>query len=283
MPGILWLASFPKSGNTWMRAFLGNYLFDPPEPLPLARLSDFTIKDNFLFHYEAFTGRTRDELTPDEIRRLRPQIHAWFARSASETVIVKTHSAVKTIEGVQTITPSVTAGALYIVRNPLDVAVSFAHHTQIDCAEAVEMMCDSNMGLPANAGQLDQFLGSWSDHVRSWTRTPGWPVHVVRYEDLVNQPHEAFGAVARFLTLPEDPTRLNKAIAFSSFAELAGQERRDGFEEARPDGVSRFFRQGRIGAWREALGPEQVRRLIETHREDLVELGYLTPDGNLTF
>ena len=282
MPGILWLASYPKSGNTWVRAFLGNLLLDPEKPLAINKLSDFMLGDGFLVHYEQFTGRKAEELSEAEIWRLRPKIHEWFAHSRSDNVLVKTHNAVLKIDGQPLITPSATAGAVYIVRNPLDVAVSFAHHYQVTYDRAVELLCDRDYVLPPSGGQVTQYLSSWSDHVRSWTRAPGLPLHLMRYEDMQKQPAESFAALARFANLPEDREKLEKAIEFSNFEELAGQERQGSFKEARPDGKAKFFRAGRSGGWRDALTPAQAEQLVNVHRPVMTDLGYIDSEGALT-
>ncbi len=281
MPGIIWLASYPKSGNTWVRAFLGNLLLDPAQPLPINQLSDFMLGDGYLIHYEQFSGRKAEELTEQDIWELRPKIHEWFAHSRKDNVIVKTHNAVVKIDGRPLITPSATAGAVYVVRNPLDVAVSFAHHYQVTCERAVELMCDRDYVLPPSGGQILQYLSSWSDHLRSWMRAPGLPLHLMRYEEMQRDPLAAFGALVRFMNLPEDRPRLERAIEFSCFSELSGQERSGGFKEARPDGATPFFREGRSGAWRGLLSEPLVQRLIEAHGKAMIELGYLTPEGEV--
>ena len=72
MPGILWLASYPKSGNTWLRAYLANLFRNPPRPIPINELPNHAFGDNFLVHYEQFSGRKADDLTAEQIRNLRP-------------------------------------------------------------------------------------------------------------------------------------------------------------------------------------------------------------------
>ena len=112
-------------------------------------------------------------------------------------------------------------------------------------------------------------------------RAPGLALPLVRYEDMGATPLETFEGIVRYLGLPEARARLERAMAFSSFAELERQETSQGFEEARPDRKVRFFRQGKVGAWRQALSDAQVQRLIEAHREVMLELGYLDRVGEL--
>jgi len=279
--GILWLSSYPKSGNTWLRAYLANFFRDPPRPLPINELPNYALGDNFLIHYEQLSGKKAEELTPEEIAALRPKVHDWFARSRADTVLVKTHNACVLADGQPLITPSATAGAIYVIRNPLDVAVSFASHYQVTHERAVELLCDESHMLPAVTGQLAQALLSWSGHVRSWIKAPGMRLHVMRYEDMQEKPVKTFAGLSRFLGLPEDKDRVKRAIKFSSFREMKKQEDAGGFTEARPDGKAKFFRQGKAGAWRGALSDEQIARLISAHGEIMTEFGYLSRDGKL--
>jgi len=279
--GILWLSSYPKSGNTWLRAYLANFFRDPPRPLPINELPNYALGDNFLIHYEQLSGKKAEELTPEEIAALRPKVHDWFARSRADTVLVKTHNACVLADGQPLITPSATAGAIYVIRNPLDVAVSFASHYQVTHERAVELLCDESHMLPAVTGQPAQALLSWSGHVRSWIKAPGMRLHVMRYEDMQEKPVKTFAGLSRFLGLPEDKDRVKRAIKFSSFREMKKQEDAGGFTEARPDGKAKFFRQGKAGAWRGALSDEQIARLISAHGEIMTEFGYLSRDGKL--
>ena len=277
--GIIWLASYPKSGNTWLRAFLANYLQDRPAPVPINELVQFSLGDGFLIHYERLIGRPAAELSMAELARLRPKVHEHFATAKGQTVFVKTHNLVGEAEGTALITPAATAGAIYILRNPLDLAVSYAHHYRVSLDRAVEILCTPDAVLPGTARALPYYLGSWSQHVTSWCQAPGLTPLVLRYEDLLATPEEGFGAVVRFLNLPDEPARLAKAIRFSAFDELAGQEQTDTFDE-QPQGADvAFFRTGKAGVWRAALNPEQVARVVAAHRTVMERFGYLDDAG----
>ena len=216
MPGIIWLASYPKSGNTWLRAFLANYLTNAKKAVPINDLPNHILGDNLLLHYEQFTGRKSEALSDQDVARLRPSIHQWFAGSSQNDVFVKTHNAIAQVDGTPLITPSATAGAIYVARNPMDVAVSFAHHYQVDYGRAVESLCEDDYCVPPTSGLLPQYLTSWSGHVRSWTEAPGLTVHVMRYEDMLGKPIPTFRRLAKFLGFRKDPARLKRAIRFSS-------------------------------------------------------------------
>ena len=281
MWGIIWLASYPKAGNTWLRAFLANYFRNPDAPIPINDLPNHILGDNFLIHYEQFTGKKAEELSPEEIKRLRPRIHEWFASTRGETVFVKTHNMCRVVEGQPLITPSATAGAIYVIRNPLDIAVSFSHHYQTPLGSAVETLCRENHVLPPSDKLLAQIIGSWSQNVKTWTEAPGMKLHVMRYEDILAKPGKSFAGLIKFLQLPREPRRLTKAIKFSSFRELQNQEKSTGFVESRPDGEVRFFREGKASAWVDVLTKKQIDRLVNCHHEVMTKFGYLSPDGEL--
>ncbi len=280
MAKILWLASYPKSGNTWLRAFLANYLDDADRPFDINRLSRFSFADMAIEWYERVSGKPAAELTVEEVNALRPAVHRFFANARPGLVFVKTHSALTAINDVPTITPDVTFGAVYVVRNPLDVAVSYGHHAGVGPETAASYLCHRRFTQPMEGGQVLQVLYDWSTHVRGWLRAPGLYLKLLRYEDMVANPTHAFGEVIDFLKLPRDRRRLKKAVRFSAFRELAGQEQEAGFRERAPL-AERFFRDGQAGGWREWLPAAQVRQIVDRHREVMIEEGYLSTEGEI--
>jgi hypothetical protein len=277
---ILWLASYPKSGNTWLRAFLANYLHNGPEPEDINALPRFSFGDMRIEFYEKVSGKKAVTLSWREINKLRPRVHRHFANARPGLVFVKTHSVLHIIEDIPTITPEVTFGAVYVVRNPLDVAASFSHHYGVSVEETVKSICDKDFVHPGGDGQIMQALSDWSTHVKSWLRAPGLYLQVLRYEDMVGNPVTAFGAIPEFLKAPRDRRRLKKAVRFSSFKVLAEQEEQAGFREASPH-APRFFHRGRVGVWRRTLSPQQADRIVDCHRETMIELGYCSTAGKL--
>ncbi len=283
MPGICWLASYPKSGNTWFRAFLANYLRNPAAPIPINDLPKFIKGDGVAWPYEKLAGRPVGEMSVEEIQELRLKVHMTFATSSSETVFVKTHNAIALLDDVPTINPDATAGAIYIIRNPLDLAVSYAYQYGVDYDRTAEIFRSEDSLLPNHGPLVVQYLGSWSNHVRSWLDAPGLKPHLIRYEDMARKPGRTFRAAIKFLGLPLEAPRLKNAIRFSSFDTLAKQERDSGFVEAVPIDNRVFFRKGKVGDWRNHLSAAQADRLIEDHHEVMAEHGYLTKDGRPVF
>lgn len=274
MGNIVWLASYPKSGNTWLRAFLGNYLQDGPRPVQLSELSKFAYDEAQpeLYRVHAPDGETA-KLEPAAINALRPRVHADLAARVARTAFVKTHNLLGGFEGVPLQNLQVTAGAIYIVRNPLDVVSSVADHFGVSIDDAIEFMGNENTSTPNDELFVSQHLGSWSNHVASWTMDAHPRFLVLRYEDMLANPSKAFMRVARHLNFPSAPARLKKAVRFSSFAQLRALEERTGFVERSPHS-QRFFRVGRSGQWRVKLSAAQVNRIVSQHGVQMARFGY---------
>ncbi len=284
--GIIWLASYPKSGNTWLRIFLTNYLLDEAEPADINELDGRLIASSRIAFDEA-VGVEASDLTPEEIDRYRPGVYAQLARQNDRPIFLKVHDAYTHNASNKPLFPkSVTDGVIYLIRNPLDVAVSFADHSGITMDEIVLRLCRGDFCLDGRLdrlhSQLRQKLLSWSGHVRSWVDEPGLRIQVIRYEDMVRDPTSAFSSIVRFAGLIFDPDRLAKALDFSSFDRLQAKERETSFRERSPRAKA-FFRKGKAGDWRDALTDEQASVLIDAHREVMLRFGYLTPDGKPVF
>ena len=278
--GILWLASYPKSGNTWIRIFLENLFRDAARPVSINELNVVGFGDAHIPLYERIGGRPVAGMDDAAIHALREPLQRFLA-NRPETSIVKTHNLLGEHEGRPLIHLEHSMGAIYIARNVFDVTVSLARHYNLAIEDAVEAICSPAMRTPTTAAAVFQVLGRWCDHYRSWTGVPGFEPLVLRYEDMKAKPMKAFDRVVRFLKLPANPARVAKAVKFSSFDEVARQERAGGFRErVREDQV--FFHSGRVGGWRQQLTPGQVARLVEVHGEVLSELGYLDKQGRPT-
>jgi hypothetical protein len=273
MGKILWLASYPKSGNTWLRVFLHNLFRDPNEPYDINKLNEFCSADYVGAWYQTFSRKPAIEMTMEEVAALRPQVHEALTRVHPDTVFVKTHNALVSDRGSEMITMAQTAGAIYVLRNPLDVTISYAHHYGLDLDTAIEALNLPGQMMPNSNLHVYQIFGSWSENVKSWTATPHPALHVMRYEDMTDHPLETFGAAAAFLGLRPSRERLTRALQNSSFEELRKQEDKDGFQE-RSDKSEKFFRKGEVGQWRALLTSAQVDRIVEANKEQMERFGY---------
>ncbi|MGE0154720.1 MAG: sulfotransferase domain-containing protein [Reyranellaceae bacterium] len=279
MGGIIWLASYPKSGNTWTRAFLHNFIAQEEVPrdgsFDINKMNLLSTSDNGPMWYEEVLGKPLGEATHEEIARARPAVHKFIHDKSSGFIFLKTHNALVVHDNTPLHTPEYTAGAVYIVRNPLDVAISYSFHLNLTVDQTMDIMEAVGYTSKTSEKAVFQIQGSWSEHVYSWTKRPNPAMHVMRYEDMLNDPFEAFAELATFLQLPVERERLDSAIAKSSFKSLQAMEKEGGFRE-RPEHTEKFFREGKAGQWKQELTINQVKRIVHVHAEQMDRFGYLT-------
>jgi hypothetical protein len=275
--GIVWLASYPKSGNTWTCTFLHNLVHatsGQAEAQQINELNRFSIGLVGKFLYKDVLGFAPTDKDRDAIAAARARVQQNIADAIEGLAFIKTHQALVIDRGHLTINFAVTAGAIYIVRNPLDVAISYAHHLAKPIDYAIDFMNLKNAEIGVTDKQVYETYGSWSQHVLSWTRKPHPAIYVMRYEDMLAGPQKTFGALARHLLFKPTEDQLADAIDRSSFERLREQEENEGFRE-RPEQAKRFFREGRAGQWKEVLTPKQIDRIVDAHHEQMQRFGYL--------
>ena len=273
---LIWLASYPKSGNTWLRSFLHNLLLDLPESAEINELDRLCYGGSSRKWFEAVAPVPLEDLSPEALAALVPDVHAHMAKVSDKSRFVKTHNCFGNWFGVPLHTMALAAGAIYILRNPLDVAISLAHHYSEPVDWAIELMARPGAGTKLTDKHVPEVYDTWSAHVQSWTARPDRRVLVIRYEDLVAEPKIHFEKVARFLIPDPGEERLQRAIRNSSFDVLRAQEEATGFRE-RPEQSRFFFREGRAGQWRDAMTEEQIERVVAAHSEQMARFGYF-PD-----
>lgn len=270
---IVWLASYPKSGNTWLRVLLAN--LNSGTPVDINRLeggpwaSARSILDEDL-------GLSTSDLTPAEVARLRPAIYRHLSRRVPDHFRVKTHDAFTLPDQTPLFPQDATRAAIYLVRHPFDVAVSFAHHLDQSPDEVIDIMADATWAQAARTDgafpHVRQWVSSWSHNVRTWLDA-AIPRMVVRYEDLWSHPEKTLSSVAEFLELPHTSAAVDRAVAWSSLQNLQKQESEHGFCEKFPR-TRRFFRRGGMGEGRSVLSEAQRLRLISDHGDVMQRLGY---------
>ena len=270
---LVWLASYPKSGNTWLRAFLANYFIDSPEPVSINEMQKISFGDSSAPAYAELGRCDPKQLGPARIVALRERPLERVSLNG-EVNFVKTHNAHIRVGGRWLIPARLTRAAVYIIRDPRDLVLSYADHFALDPAAAAAAIASVRNHVPTNSRTVMQFLGNWSDHVRSWVRAKDFRVLVLRYEDLQTAPEAAFESVLRLIGAPVDARVLAQATRFSSFEVLAGQEQAAGFREKGP-AQERFFRRGVSGQWRDELAGDIVERIAADHGAVMKRHGYL--------
>lgn len=268
---IYWIASYPKSGNTWTRAFLTS-LITGGLAGRLDSLQEVIPDENSGRFYQRFLRKPVSEASNAELAAVRPRAHRLMAKKAENFLLLKTHSMVASHLGTPTITPDVTAGAIYLLRNPLDVAVSYSDFRSRDIDQTIALLNRSARELDRPANGAYELCGSWRENVESWTK-PHERIMTVRYEDLLADPGANFRRMVDFLKMEVDEEQLQRALDESSFDNLKAVEQQQGFVE-RPDTTPAFFRSGRSGEWRERLSEEQVAAIVVPNEAPMRRFGY---------
>lgn len=286
MSRISWIASYPKSGNTWFRAFLTALVGEKLEGTLLDKLEGGPIASSKeMFELEA--GIDCDDLTLEEIQSIRPDIFRSYAKQAGQRLYLKIHDArIDPEVDLQIIPTDLTQGAIYLVRNPLDIAGSWANHTGLNIEKATRSLLDDTHKLarrksPKYKDQLQQFLGNWSFHVQSWTEQTEFPVLAIRYEDLLEDPVYHFEQATQFLELDKTQIEIERAVNTVRFEKLQKWETKNGFKE-KPHKSKQFFRKGTSGSWQGELPDTCVEQIIDKHRSTMQRFGYLDAKNNPT-
>jgi aryl sulfotransferase len=273
--GIWWLASYPKSGNTWLRTIIACLLSGRPVDINAIAFVGMNAEGRFPF--DDALGIDSVGLSQDQETNLRPRAYEIWAAEADRPLYCKTHDAYHLTPAGEPLFPTAaTRGAVYVVRDPRAVVVSAVHFTAQSTETTINAMDNAAAMSSGSTTHLSQHLRQrllrWSDHVESWLSAP-FPVHLLRYEDMLAHPYATVAAVARFLGLPSDPETIALAVESTSFTRLQAQERAAGFVE-KPRRAAAFFREGKADGWREGLTPEQAGRIVGSHGTMMRRLGY---------
>jgi aryl sulfotransferase len=276
--GIWWLASYPKSGNTWLRIIIACLLSGRPADINAIAFVGMNADGRFPF--DDALGIDSVGLSLEQETNLRPRAYEIWAAEVDRPLYCKTHDAYHLTPAGEPLFPTAaTRGAVYVVRDPRAVVVSAAHFTAQSIETTIATLDNpaavSSGSTTRLSHHLRQRLLRWSDHVESWLSAP-FPVHLLRYEDMLADPHATVVAVAGFLGLSSDPETIALAVESTSFARLQAQERAAGFIE-KPRRAATFFREGKADGWRDVLTPEQVGRIVASHGAMMRRLGYDEP------
>jgi hypothetical protein len=283
---IVWLASYPKSGNTWFRAFLTALLGDGTLDINMMK-TDGIFSSRRIF--DDATDMDSTYLYDDEVKQMLPEVFTEVVSQYTRPrLFVKIHDAYsKNIDGTPIIPAEPTLCALYFIRNPLDVAGSFANHNAGSIDESIDIM-NKPRGMLAKQKRLRgemntnyqfaQLMYSWSGHAESWTNTEvPFPVLVLRYEDMLHDTLKTFSKAVTFMGLEKTAQEIEKAIHESRFEKLKEQEEKRGFMEKNRKSES-FFRSGKAGGWKNELTPQQIRSIVDNHRTVMEKYCYEIPD-----
>jgi hypothetical protein len=225
--------------------------------------------------FEEILDKPIAEVRHVEIAQTRPKVQQNTANSRAAPFFLQTQLCVANDHRYPTINLDATLSAIYVVRNPLDVAVSRAHHSNATIDATISDMAKPGFRAATADPHLYEVLGSWSQHAGSWIGLTSRPVHMLRYEDMMGNPVRILSALARFLRLPATDAQIQAAIEKTTSANLTDAEYGPGTQ------TPTSF-EGHQRGWRDVLSPAQIQEVARTHAPMMQRFGYLPPDCGVT-
>jgi len=285
---IIWIASYPKSGNTWLRSLLCAYFF--------SRDGIFNFKQ--LENIQQFTSKINQTSNNNNLNYQNRVSKNWI--STQELInkdkkihLLKTHNAMCTINGNSFTNKINTLACIYVVRDPRNVITSISNHYNLKLSEALDFIKNKKkiifpenniLGKKNSDDKKDfNFLSSWSDHYLSWKNSNIFPVMILKYEDLEKDTNKEFLSTLKFLSnfmkFDIDNNRIKNCIDSTNFEKLREMEDDEGFNES-PDSFNkqkkkRFFNLGKKNDWRVLLDKKLSQDIEDNFKKEMENLGYL--------
>jgi hypothetical protein len=282
---IIWLASYPKSGNTYVRAFLSAYYFSENGQFDFSQILNI---EQFP-HEKFYVGKINN--MNDASKQWVP-IQKKIIRN-KKIKFLKTHSFLGNYNGNIFTTPETTLGAIYIVRDPRNVLSSIKNHFSLGDEEALEMIKDKERWLMSNNGSYASYtyISSWSNNYTSWLRNNHFRRLFVRYEDLILNKYETFRDIIVFTnTLMNrvegvNKSKLQKSIETTNFNILKNKEISETFDGSESsfknwrkfhsENKNLFFNLGPENNWKKILKTKISNEIKNSFEKEMKELRYL--------
>ena len=282
---IIWIASYPKSGNTWVRSLLSTYLYS----------KDGNFNFNLLKKILKFPSKKYLKYFTNDFSDIKKVSEHWIASqerinlyNENKSIFLKTHSALCTLEKNPFTNKKNTQAVIYIVRDPRNVITSVGNHYSMNIQESYNFMIDRNRILTSDKwGGVDfgisEVLGSWSDHYKSWKNINFAPILNIKYENLINDTKktliEIINFINKFNEIKIDNEKISKTVDSCNFENLQKMEIKEGFFEAsyneKLNKKINFFNLGKKNNWKNLLDPEIEKKIREVFSKEMKELRYI--------
>ena len=284
MKKICWIASYPKSGNTYLRLLLASYFYTPDgvtkdfqEVKNIISMNRYNIY-NKIKNFPKIKELVDD---PQKITLFWEDAQKFLLEEIKNNLFVKTHNCMAEIMYKKFTSEKYTKCFIYIVRDPRSVAVSYKHHFQVTYDKSVKQLINKNLiDFEFNSKKyVPDLISSWSMHYNSWKNflNKGNGI-IIKYEDLTQNPYILFKKVLNFLSNHMDITineeKIKKSIKSNHFSNLQKIEKQKGFFE-KPEITKKFFRKGLIDEWKSCLTLQQQDTIQMNFKKEMIELGYL--------
>ena len=271
---IIWIASYPKSGNTWIRSFLSHYMFSNENKFDFDLLKNIkTFPDDKELNYlrKKYNNNFKFNDVVNHWDFFQTEI------SKNKTVFLKTHNALVTINNQPFTSIKNSLGLIYVIRDPRDVVISYANHMAKTYEETFEVMKSDSMEKTLD--KLNKtFLTTWSNHFISWREFP-INKHFLRYEDLIEDPIREFTKIITYLNkihnVEINEEKIINSIEATSFKNLKNLEKEKSFHEnPKFSEDQKFFRKGETKQWVKLLSKDLINKIQNNFAEVMKENGY---------
>ena len=281
---IFWIASYPKSGNTWIRALISTYYYTQDGIFSeeiIKKIGQFPEK----IHFNGFDYN--QEIVTDTIRFwIKAQDRINEDRKIK---FKKTHNCLSSINGYKFTNKKNTIACIYVVRDPRNLITSLKNHYELDYDEALKFMTNEKKFIFDHHKQNDysdfQFISSWENNFLSWKNQNDFPIKIIKYEDLLKNTYSIFENLIKFInkilnTNEEvNEKKLKNSVNSTSFEKLKDYEKNFGFSEAiNSKNYQRtipFFNLGPDNNWRKILDEDLKKKLNITFNKSLKFFSYI--------
>ena len=279
---IIWLASYPKSGNTWMRSIISALLYSVDGDFNfnlLRKIDQFPEKKYFKYFikdFSDFNGIKKNWIVAQDRINLDGKIK-----------LLKTHQGKYTIEGDSFTNNDNTLATIYIVRDPRNLVQSISNHYAKSLEDSCEFLIEPKIigngkNYENKQGGLFTLLGRWNEHYRSWTTNKN-NLLIIKYEDLIKNPRaqleKTIDFLKKYLTFETDENKINKILETTTFDNLKKLEKEGQFNEnatnKKDGGKKNFFHLGPKNLWQKNLNEKIISRIEKNFLNEMKELGYL--------
>ena len=277
---IIWLASYPKSGNTFLRSLLASYFYSEDgefEFEQLKKIEQFPVNENFekigINISDKFEVAKNYIKAQEEINKTK-KISFW-----------KTHSSFCKLYNKYNFSDLKNSlGVIYIVRDPRNVVSSFARHNSKSINETVELLTN-DLATGNEKNEVEVYLGSWNFNYNSWKVFKNSNRYLlIRYEDLINDTENVYIKILRFindlskLKSPININKIRKVVKSTTFSRMKKREEEQGFEESKVNDLGKtikFFNLGPQNNWKNLLSSQIIKKIENKFNKEMSELGYL--------
>lgn len=271
---IIWLASYPKSGNTLLRSMLSAYLFSNDGIFNFSLLKNIKqYPDKGILKQIGVNINNQNEIISNSIRAQN------FFNNKETVGFIKTHNMLYNFQKKNSFTNfDISLGVIYIVRDPRNMVISYAHHLNISKEEAIKF-------ITKGKGHSINFMGNWSENYLSWKAFKANNKYLlVKYEDLIEKKEEIFLKILNFIfklrkiNLSINKDKLNNVLKTTTFEYLKSLEISSDFKESSIDkngNKIRFFDKGAKRNWSKSLDPNMRLEIEKNFQKEMTELGYL--------